>query len=125
MRIQEQRPRHIRNRRPVMDELAVSGRRQTAQLQPVQRRLPRNRSAGPTLRAQLPRKDRHNRIAAHHVAVDRALVAQCNPEHTLPNKRPNRMLHEPTIAMILKTSRKPGHRPNRRVRLSEQQGAGV
>ena len=52
-------------------------------------------------------------------------MAQRNPERTLPNKRPNRMLHEPIIATILETSRKVVDRPNRRVRLSERRSAGV
>ena len=108
-----------------MDNLAVPGRRRTAQLQPVQRRLPRNRGAVPTLRAQLPRQHRHNRIAAQHVVVDQVLIAQRNPQHTLTHKRPNRVLHEPAIAMILEAGRKPVHQPNRRIRLSKQQSAGV
>ena len=125
MRLQEQRHQHIRNRRPVMDDLAVPGRRRTAQLQPVQRRLPRNRSAVPALRAQLPRQHCHHRIGAQHVMIDQVVVPQRNPEHTPTRKRSNRVLHEPAIAMILETSRKAVHKLNNRIRLSEQQSAGV
>lgn len=57
--------------------------------------------------------------------VDRVLIAQRNPERTLTHKHPNRMLHETRIAMILEASRKPVHRPDNRVRLPQQQNAGV
>ena len=125
VRPHEQRHKQTLNRRTIMRNLAAPGRTHTPRLKPVPRRLPRNRRAIRTLRTQLPRQNRHDRVVAQRIAIDRVLVSRRNPEHPLPHKRPDIVLHKATVATILEAGRKTIHRTRRRVRPAEKQRARV
>ena len=70
------------DRRPVVADLVVARRLLTAQLQPVQRALARDRRAPFPARRQLARQHRHHRIVPQLVvvvsaSVHAAIVADC------------------------------------------------
>jgi len=96
-----------------------------AQLQPVQRRLTRNRRTVLASGFKLARQHRHHRIVAQLVVVVEILVAQRNPVHPLTDQRRYLMLDQFRTSRVVKTPRKPIDQSGRRSCRPKQQRAGI
>ena len=103
-----------------MTDLVVARRLELAQLQPVQRRLTRNRRAILASRRELARQHRHHRIVAQVIVVVEILVAQRNSEHPLPDQCHHLMLDPLRTPLVVKTPRKPIEQTDRTIRRPQQ-----
>jgi hypothetical protein len=83
MRFQEQIDHQPLEGDRVVTDLVIARRLQTAQLQPVQRRLGGDRRAVLAARFELAGQHRHYRIVAQLVVVVEVLIAERDPEHPL------------------------------------------
>ena len=72
MGLNEQVNQQPLDHRPIVAELLVAGRRRPAQFEPVQRRLARHRRAILSPRFKLAGKNRHHRVMAELIVVDRS-----------------------------------------------------
>jgi hypothetical protein len=62
---------------------------------------------------------------AQLVVIDQVLIAQRDPEHALPNQRPDLMLDQLRGPAVGKTLGKPLDQSDRPVRRPQQQGTGI
>ena len=76
----------------IVTDLVIARRLKLAQLQPVQRRLARNRRAILASRRKLARQHRHHRIVAQVIVVVEILVAQRQAKHALCDQIQQRVL---------------------------------
>jgi len=90
-----------------MADLPVAGGRRPRQLQPVQRRFARHRSAILAPGFELARQNRHRRVVAKLVVVVQVLVAERDAEHALPDERGDRVLDKPRVPGVAEASGKP------------------
>ena len=77
-----------------MADLVIARRLQSAQLQPVERRLPGHRGAILAARLKLACQHRQHRIMAQFVVVVEILIAKRNPEHPLADQRRDLVLDQ-------------------------------
>ena len=95
------------------------------QFQPVQRRFARHRRAVLAPGLELARQHRHQRVVAKLVVIVQVLVAERDAEHALPDERGDRVLDEPRVPRVAKTSRNPPNQIQTSVGGAQQQPARV
>ena len=106
MGVEKQIDKQPLDRRGVIADLVIAGRLLAAQFQPVERRFAGQRCAiGPFCR-QLAAQHRQHQIMAQLVVVDQVLVAQRDPEHTLPDQARHRVLDQIGVPVIGETAGK-------------------
>ena len=86
--------------RRIIADLVVTGRLLAAQFQPVERRFASQRSTIRAMGFQLAAQHRHHRVVAQLIVVDQILVAQCDPEHALPDQTRHRVFDQIGRAVI-------------------------
>jgi hypothetical protein len=121
VRLQEQVDQKPLDGDRIVTDLVIACRLQTAQLQPVQRRLARNRRAILAPRFELARQNRHHRIMAQLVVVVEILIAKRNPEHPLADQRRDLVLDQVGAPLVVKARGKPIHHPDGPIRRAQKQ----
>ncbi len=125
MRLDEEVDEQSLNRRRVVADLVVARGDGARQLEPVQRRLSRNRRAVAAPSFELARKHRHQRVVAKLVVIVQVFVAERDAEHALPDERGDRVLDEPRVSRVTETSRQPSNQTQPSVGGAQQQAACV
>ena len=90
--------------RRIVADLVIARRLQSAQLQPVQRRLPGHRRAILAPRLKLAGQHRHHRIVAQFVVVVEVLIAERDPEHPLAEQGHHFMLEQVLAPLIVQAT---------------------
>src|SRR5947207_10426835 len=100
-----------------MADLVIARRLQSAQLQPVERRLAGHRRTIFAPRFELARQYRHHRVMAQLVVVVDILIAKGNPEHPLPHQSRDLVLDQILLSHIVKARRKSTDHSDRAISL--------
>ena len=125
MRLQEHIDKQPLDRRRIVADLVIPRRLTTAQLQPVQRRFPRQWRAIRPLGLQLARQNRQHRIMSEFIVIIEVLIAQRDANDPLRHQRGNLVLDQLRRPCIGEATRKPLGQPDRPVGLSQQQCARI
>jgi hypothetical protein len=125
MRIEEEVDQQGLDRRLIVADLVIARGRKPRQLQPVQGRFARHRRAVLASGFKLARQNRHHRVVTKVVVVVQVLVAERDGEHALPDERGDRVLDEPRVSGVAKTSRKPPNHLQASIRGPQKQAASV
>ena len=125
VRLQEQVDQQPLDGRRIVADLVVARRLQSAQLQPVQRRLAGHRRTILAPRLKLAGQHRHQRIVAQLVVVVQILVAERDPEHPLADQRRHLVLDQVGAPLVVKARGKPIHHPDGPIRRAQQQRSGI
>ena len=125
VRLEEEIDEQGLDRRGLMCDLAVLRGRLARQFEPVQRRFARHRRAILAPGLELARQHRHQRVVTKLVVIVEVFVAERNAEHALPDERGDRVLDEPRVSRVTKTSRNPANQAQTLVGGAQQQAARV
>lgn len=125
VRLQEDIDEQRLDRRRIMADLVVARRLRPAQLQSVQRRLPRRRRTVPTPGCKLAHQHRHRWIVPQPIVIVEVLIAQRLSEHPLPHQRLHLVFHQLRPAAIAEAAGKPAHQPQRTVGRAQQHRAAI
>src|SRR5438132_9465790 len=96
-----------------------------AELQPVQRRLARNRRAILAPRFELARQHRHHRIVTQFVVIVQILIAKRDPEHPLADQGRDLVLDQFRTPHVVKARCEPIHHLDRSIRRAQKQRSGI
>ena len=126
MGVEEQIHEQALDRSPVVPDLVIARRRSVrSMLQSVQGRLTGERRAIRAFGFQLPGQRGQHRIVAQLIVIDEVFIAESDGEHPLADQRRQPVLDQVGAAIIAKTGSEPIDKPDRLVRGTQQQGAGV
>ncbi len=103
----------------------IARRLRPAEFEPVEGALAGQWGAVAATRRQLARQHRQCRGVAQLFVIDQVLIAQRNPKHTLAHQRRHLVLDQLRCTAVRKTPGKPVDQPDRAIRRSQQQGAGI
>jgi hypothetical protein len=121
VRLQEQVDQQPLDGRRIVADLVIARRLQSAQLQPVQRRLAGHRRTILAPRLKLAGQHRHQRIMAQFVVVVEILIAKRNPEHPLADQRRDLVLDQFRAPHVVKARCQPIHHSDRTIRRAQKQ----
>jgi hypothetical protein len=125
MRLHEQIDHQLPDGDRIEADLMIARRLQTAEFQPVERRLAGGRRAVLAARRELAGQHRHHRIVPQFVVVVEVLIAERDAEHPLADQGHHLMLDQVLATYIVKARRKPLRHPDRPIGRSQQQRPGL
>ena len=125
VRLEEEIDKQRLDRRRLMADLLVAGGRRPRQLEPVQRRFPRDRRAILAPGFELAGQRRHHRVVTKIVVVVQILVAERDAEHALPDERGDRVLDEPRVSGVAETFREPANQIQPAIRSAQKKSACI